>query len=121
MGTAWCEFTELCPLFLKKANRLRASYDAADVSIGLTVEGKSTMKRVAGNGLTLEELEHIEEAAHHSQTNEAKLVLRLAAALREALQMEANACALCELKNHPDRNPLQRAMRVPGQTTKGVK
>ena len=61
------------------------------------------MKRVARNGLTLEELEHIEEAAHRSPTTEAKLVLRLAAALREALQMKENACALCEFKNAPRR------------------
>ena len=53
------------------------------------------MHRVAGNGLTMEELEKIEEAAHRSQTLEAKTVLRLAAALREALQIKANACAFC--------------------------
>jgi hypothetical protein len=69
---------------------------------------KRTMKQVARNGLTLEELEQIEEAAHHSQTTEAKSVLRLAAALREALQMKENACALCEFKNHPDSQPLTK-------------
>jgi hypothetical protein len=78
------------------------------------------MKRVARNGLTLEELEHIEEAAHHSQTTEAKSVLRLAAALREALQLKENECALCGLKNHPDRNPSQGAKRVPGRTPRSV-
>ncbi len=50
------------------------------------------MRRVAGNGLTLEELEQLEEAAHHSQTLEAESVLRIAAALREALQLKE--CAL---------------------------
>jgi hypothetical protein len=50
------------------------------------------MRCVAGNGLTLEELEQLEVAAHHSQTVEAKSVLRLAAALREALQLKE--CAL---------------------------
>jgi hypothetical protein len=50
------------------------------------------MRRVAGNGLTLEELEQLEEAAHHSQTLEAKAILRIAAALREALQLKE--CAL---------------------------
>lgn len=53
------------------------------------------MNRIAGNGLTLKELEKIEEAAHRSQTLEAKTVLRVAAALREALQIKANACAFC--------------------------
>ena len=59
------------------------------------------MKWVARNGLTLDELEHIEEAAHRSQTAEAQSALRLAAALREALQMLENACALSEVKNSP--------------------
>ena len=52
------------------------------------------MNRIAGNGLTLKELEQIEEAAHRSQTLEAKSVLRLAAALREALQIKENARVL---------------------------
>ena len=52
------------------------------------------MQRAAGNGLSLTELEQIEEVAHHSQTCDAKIVLRLAAALREALQEKENACAL---------------------------
>ena len=50
--------------------------------------------KVAGNGLTLEEIEQIEEAAHRSSTSEAKSVLRLAAALREALQLKE--CELCK-------------------------
>jgi len=52
------------------------------------------MDRVAGSGLTLTEVEQIEESAHHFQTSEARIVLRLAAALREALQEKENACAL---------------------------
>jgi transcription elongation GreA/GreB family factor len=60
------------------------------------------MHWVAGNGLTLEELERLEEAAHHSQTVEAKSVLRLAAALREALQLKE--CALyTQSKDNPER------------------
>ena len=56
----------------------------------------------ARNGLTLEELEQLEEAAHHSQTVEAKSVLRIAAALREALQLKE--CALyTESKDNPER------------------
>jgi hypothetical protein len=42
----------------------------------------------------LTELEQIEELAHHSQTCDTRIVLRLAAALREALQEKENACAL---------------------------
>lgn len=53
------------------------------------------MNRVAGNGLTLKELEEIEEEAYRSQTLEARTVLRLAAALREALQIKVNGCAFC--------------------------
>lgn len=61
------------------------------------------MKRVAENGLTLSELEQIEESAHHSRTSEAKTVLRVSAALREALQAKENACALAaEFKKKAD-------------------
>lgn len=63
------------------------------------------MNRVAGNGLTFSELEQIEESAHRSQTSEAKTVLRLSAALREALQTKENACALAaEFKKKADRD-----------------
>lgn len=67
----------------------------------LRLETTRIKKPVARNGLTLDELEHIEEAAHHSQTSEARSILRVAAALREALQMKENACALCGFKNQP--------------------
>ena len=61
------------------------------------------MKWIAGNGLTLSELEKIEESAKHSETSEAKTVLRLSAALREALQAKENACALAdEFKRRAD-------------------
>jgi hypothetical protein len=61
------------------------------------------MTRVTGNGLTLSELVKIEESAQHSQTSEAKTVLRLAAALREALQAKENARALvAELRKKAD-------------------
>lgn len=61
------------------------------------------MDRVAGNGLTLTELEQIEESAHHFQTSEARIVLRLAAALREALQEKESAYALAaEFKKKAD-------------------
>ena len=66
------------------------------------------MNRVARNGLTLDELEHIEEAAHRSQTTEAKSVLRLAAALREALQLKENSRVLCEFKNDLGRDLSKR-------------
>jgi len=61
------------------------------------------MNRIAANGLTLKELEQIEEAAHRSQTLEAKSVLRVAAALREALQIKEAARVLgAQLKKKPD-------------------
>jgi indole-3-glycerol phosphate synthase len=61
------------------------------------------MNQFAGNGLTLSELEQIEESAQHSKTSEAKTVLRLSAALREALQAKENACALAaEFKKKAD-------------------
>ena len=64
------------------------------------------MNRVAGNGLTLSELEQIEESAEHSKTSEAKTVLRLSAALREALQGKENAFALAaEFKKKADAGP----------------
>ena len=44
--------------------------------------------------LTLRDLEQIEELAHKSGTSEAQTVLRLTAALRNALQENENAVAL---------------------------
>lgn len=44
--------------------------------------------------LTLRDLEQIEELAHKSGTFEAQTVLRLSAALRNALQEKENAVAL---------------------------
>ena len=55
------------------------------------------MNQVSSNGLTLIELEQIEEAAHHAHTLSPESVLRLTAALREALQIKVNACALCPI------------------------
>ncbi len=52
------------------------------------------MELPAGNRLSLFELEQIEHLAHHSSKCDSVLVLRLAAALREALQEKENACAL---------------------------
>ena len=61
------------------------------------------MNRMAGNGVTLSELEQIEESARRSETSEGKTVLRLSAALREALQAKENACALAaEFKKKAD-------------------
>lgn len=49
------------------------------------------------------ELEMIEEAAHKSGTFEAKIVLQLSVALREALQAKENADALAaEFKRRAD-------------------
>jgi hypothetical protein len=64
------------------------------------------MNRVSSNGLSLVELERIEESARHSRTTESKTVLRLSAALREALQAKENACALAnELKKRAELRP----------------
>ena len=52
------------------------------------------MNALEGNTLTVSELEQIEASAQRSDTLEAKIVLRLAAALREALQAKENAVAL---------------------------
>lgn len=52
------------------------------------------MSWVASNGLSLRELEQIEESARHSETTKSNTVLRLSAALREALQAKENASAL---------------------------
>ena len=53
------------------------------------------MKQVSSNNLSLIELERIEEAAHHAQSLAPEDVLRLTAALREALQVKVNERALC--------------------------
>lgn len=53
------------------------------------------MDQVSSNRLTLKELERIEEAAHHAQFVASESVLRLTAALREALQVRVNECAFC--------------------------
>ena len=47
-----------------------------------------------GNNLTLEELSEIEEMAHRSRSPEAEIILRLSAALREAMQVRESAIAL---------------------------
>ena len=55
--------------------------------------------------LTLRDLEQIEELAHKSGTSEARTVLRLSAALRNALQEKENAVALaCELRRKSKLN-----------------
>lgn len=55
--------------------------------------------------LTLRDLEQIEELAHKSGTSEAQTVLRLSAALRNALQEKENAVALvCEFRGKSKLN-----------------
>jgi hypothetical protein len=53
-----------------------------------------------GNNLTLEELSQIEAKAEKSRTAEAATILRLAAALREAMQVSAGALALLPAVKH---------------------
>ena len=50
-----------------------------------------------GNDLTLDELSQIEEMAHRSHSSEAETILRLCAALREAMQVRENAIALMDV------------------------
>lgn len=50
-----------------------------------------------GNDLTLDELFQIEEMAHRSHSHEAETILRLSAALREAMQVRENAVALMSI------------------------
>lgn len=66
-------------------------------------EGTIVVDQAAEHGLTLSELEEIEESAHRSQMTAPKTVLRLAAALREALQEKENACAIATVLNDANR------------------
>jgi hypothetical protein len=52
----------------------------------------------SGNKLTLDELAQIEANAERSKTPEAETILRLAAALREAMQVSEGAFACVESK-----------------------
>ena len=58
-------------------------------------------KHWAGNNLTLDELAQIELNAERSKTLEAKTILRLAAALREAMQVGEGAFAHVTRVNNP--------------------
>jgi hypothetical protein len=58
------------------------------------IDGRSRFGKRFGNGMTLEELSRIEEQAHRSGSTESRIILRLTAALREAMQIEENALAL---------------------------
>ena len=55
--------------------------------------GDNSETRALGNNLTLEELSGIEEMAHRSHSHEAEIILRLSAALREAMQVKESAMA----------------------------
>ena len=57
-------------------------------------------RKALGNNLTLEELSQIEEMAHRSHSREAAIILRLSAALREALQVRESALALMRRDLH---------------------
>ena len=59
-----------------------------------------------GNNLTLQELSEIEANAQRSKTAEAATILRLAAALREAMQVSAAEYASRpEQSQHPESSP----------------
>lgn len=57
-----------------------------------------------GNGLTFEALSEIEEQAHHRHTDESQIILLLAAALREAMQIEEGALAIMSLSKDNNHN-----------------
>jgi len=75
------------------------------------------MNKAAGNGLTLKDLERIEEAAHRSHSLPPESVLRLTAALREALQIKVNACGFCP-KCHTKLNPDDLEVTVDSEVRK---
>lgn len=64
------------------------------------MESDNQQSVLFGNGLTLEELTQIEEAAHRSGSPEAVIILRISAALRDALQFRENALALVATIKH---------------------
>jgi hypothetical protein len=68
----------------------------------MAVKTVSREESCVGNGVTLKELEEIEEKAHRSDTDEARTILRLCAALREAMQVRENALALINLSRARD-------------------
>lgn len=68
-----------------------------------------------GNGLTFEELAQIEEMAHRSRTDEAQIILLLAAALRESMQIVMNDLALDNEAASVNRD-LPRSSRLNGNS-----
>ena len=63
----------------------------------------SKNERRFSNRVTLKELDEIETAAHHRANEESQIILRLAAALREAMQIEESALAIMSLAK--DKKP----------------
>jgi hypothetical protein len=53
-----------------------------------------------GNGLTFDELSKIEEQARRGNSDESRIILRLAAALREAMQIVESALAVMGLTRY---------------------
>jgi hypothetical protein len=53
-----------------------------------------------GNGLTFDELSKIEEHARRGDSDESRIILRLAAALREAMQIVESALAVMGLTRY---------------------
>lgn len=71
-------------------------------------------KHWAGNKLTLDELAQIEVNAERSKTPEAETILRLAAALREAMQVSEGALASVAALKNPTH--LRRTATTDGQS-----
>ncbi|HEU4713626.1 MAG TPA: hypothetical protein VFS76_18815 [Pyrinomonadaceae bacterium] len=63
----------------------------------------NSKKQWFGNKLTLDELAQIEANAERSKTPEAETILRLAAALREAMQVSEGAFACMGARNLDQR------------------
>lgn len=76
------------------------------------MKGLNSDNQWSGNNLTLEELSRIEANAERSKTAEAATILRLAAALREAMQISAGAFALQHSQSkRPESSPQFRRQR----------
>ena len=58
-----------------------------------------------GNHLTLDELTRIEENANRSVTPDAETILRLCAALREAMQIRESALAIMDSAQRSEGHP----------------
>lgn len=78
------------------------------------MSGRNSDNHWAGNKLTLDELAQIEANAERSNTAEAKTILRLAAALREAMQISEGAFACLDRGQEADSEVKTNGGRLRG-------